>query len=77
MRWTVIAPAILAALMIFNSRAAAAWHRAADAALVAAWLVSLCAVFLAAGWRWGVAGIALSVAVESAAVRFLSRAARG
>ncbi len=34
MRWTVIAPAILAALMIFNSRAAAAWHRAADAALV-------------------------------------------
>lgn len=72
MWWPAVTLAILAALMIVNNRAACPWCRRADLALLAAWLVNLAAVFWAMGWRWGLAGIVISIVIDSIVVLLLA-----
>lgn len=64
MWWLYMTLAFAAVLMVVNNRRGGAWGRKIDLALLALWLVNLAVIFRMMGWRCGVLGIVMSIALE-------------
>jgi hypothetical protein len=70
MWWLVIPLAFVAFLMVVNSRMSGTWSRKIDAALLALWLINLVVIFWMIGWRYGVLGIVISIALETIVMKY-------
>ncbi|MEI6633052.1 MAG: hypothetical protein WCP22_04440 [Chlamydiota bacterium] len=70
MWWLVIILAFVAVLMVVNNRMGGAWIRKIDAVLLPLWLINLVVIFRMMGWRYGVLGIVISIALEPFVMKY-------
>jgi len=70
MWWLCIPLVFVAFLMVVNSRTGGTWSRNIDAVLLALWLINLVVIFWMMGWRYGVLGIVISIALETFVLKY-------
>ncbi|MCX6354071.1 MAG: hypothetical protein NTZ78_04085 [Candidatus Aureabacteria bacterium] len=70
MWWLFITLAFVAFLMVVTSRMGGTWSRNIDAVLLALWLINLVIIFWMMGWRYGLLGIVISIALEPFVMKY-------